>query len=318
MTSSLAAPFEPHALANADHPAASPAVPQADALTPQVAEAVAVEAPESVASEGAATSTQTTAPKGRGRDRGRNPQPRRGASAEGQADQPAARPARTVHPLLEQLAALYPHLFGAEFLPLKRGIFQDLLAAHPDVFDREALKAALSQHTRSSRYLTAVAAGLQRHDLHGVAVEDMAPAHVYQSLVEVFRRRQSRANEDLTPKVRQRIVQAFEVSGLSRDAYSELVRGRDEAINTVLDEALAEAGMRAARDEAQLRAFEASGQTVAAFADMYGLDLRAAAQTLARAQTRRAVTLAAVELAATTSATLEVAAPDRHTVITLT
>ena len=47
-------------------------------------------------------------------------------------------------PVLEKLAELYPHLFGAVFLPLKRGIFQDLLAAHPEVFETESLKAALS------------------------------------------------------------------------------------------------------------------------------------------------------------------------------
>lgn len=216
--------------------------------------------------------------------------PRRPRPAPSQRKAPsgaqAPRPPRT-HPMLEQLAQLYPQLFGAEFLPLKRGIFQDLLAAHPEAFERDALKAALSLHTRSSRYLTAVAAGLARHDLQGHAVEDMAPEHVYQSLVEVFRRRQGRTNEDLTPKVRSRMVQAFEASGLSREAYEERVRGRDEAINVVLDEALAQAAERAAKDEAQLRAFEASGQTVEAFADMYGIDPHAAQQTLERARSRR-------------------------------
>ena len=72
-------------------------------------------------------------------------------------------------PVLEKLAALYPHLFGDMFLPLKRGIFQDLLAAHPDAFERETLKDALAFHTRSTRYLSSVAAGHQRHDLQGQA-----------------------------------------------------------------------------------------------------------------------------------------------------
>jgi ProP effector len=192
------------------------------------------------------------------------------------------------NPVLQQLAGLYPQLFGAEFLPLKRGIFQDLQAAHPDVFEKDALKVALGLHTRSSRYLTAVAAGLQRHDLQGVAVEAMAPEHVYQSLVEVFRRRQSRTREDLTPKVRARMAQAFEASGLSREAYAALVRGRDESINAVLDSALAAAAERDAKGEAQLRAFEASGQTLEAFADMYGLNPLQAAQTITHAQARRA------------------------------
>lgn len=190
-------------------------------------------------------------------------------------------------PVLEQLAALYPHLFGEVFLPMKRGIFQDLLTAHPELFEREALKAALALHTRSSRYLVAVASGQQRHDLQGQAVEAMAPEHVHHALLEVFRRRQGRTNEDLRPKLIDRIVQAFEASGLSRAAYAELVHSRDEAANTVLDEALAEAATRAAKDEALLRAFEASGQTVEAFADMYGMDPRAATLTLGRARRGR-------------------------------
>lgn len=41
------------------------------------------------------------------------------------------------------MAGLYPRLFGEVAVPLKPGIFQDLLAAHPQAFEREALKAAL-------------------------------------------------------------------------------------------------------------------------------------------------------------------------------
>jgi len=106
-----------------------------------------------------------------------------------------------------------------------------------------------------TRYLTGVAAGQKRHDLQGQAVEDMAPEHVYDALLEVFRRRKGRTSEDLRPKLRNRIVQAFEVSGRSREAYAELVRSRDEAANAVLEEALAEAAARGAKDEALLRAF---------------------------------------------------------------
>ena len=190
-------------------------------------------------------------------------------------------------PILEKLAAFYPQLFGAVFLPLKRGIFQDLMAAHPDALDREALKGALALHTRSTRYLTTVAAGEKRHDLQGQPVEDMAPEHVYHSLLEVFRRRHNRTGEDVRPALRKRILQAFEASGMSKDAYVELVRSRDEAGNTLLEEALAEAGARAAKDEALLRAFQASGQTVEAFADMYGMNVKVASDALERARRSR-------------------------------
>ena len=120
-------------------------------------------------------------------------------------------------------------------------------------------------------------------------MEALAPEHVHHALLEVFRRRQQRVQEDLTPKLRQRIVKAFEASGLTREEYAERVRGRDDKANALLDEALAEAAARAARDEALLRAFEASGQPEAAFADMYGLPVRQVADTLARARQRRAV-----------------------------
>jgi hypothetical protein len=190
--------------------------------------------------------------------------------------------------VLEQLASLYPQLFGAQFLPLKRGVFEDLLQAHPDVLQSETLKSALAFHTRSTRYLVAVASGLARHDLQAQPVETMAPEHVHHAVLEVFRRRQGRSTEDLRPKLRERIVQAYEASGLSRADYTALVMGRDELANTVLEEALSEFEARAAKDEALLRAFEASGRTPEAFADMYGLSPRTATQTLERAKTRRA------------------------------
>ena len=132
-----------------------------------------------------------------------------------------------------------------------------------------------------------MAAGEKRHDLKGDAVEDMAPEHVYHSLLEVFRRRHKRVGEDVRPKLRKRILQAFDASGLSRQAYADLVRSRDEAANAVLDEAMAEALARAAKDEALLRAFDASGQTVEAFADMYGMEPRLTARSLERARRLR-------------------------------
>ena len=264
-----------------------PGTAAAPASAPTPAPAVEAAAP----AEGAAPARNSRRG-GRG-GRGGKGRARSGGApaAEGQAAAPAqagqGKGPRS-HPLLDQLAAWYPALFGAELRPLKRGIFQDLLEARESEIDKDALKLALSIHTRSTRYLTVVAAGLQRHDLQGQPVEAMAPEHVHHALLEVFRRRQMRAGEDLTAKLRNRIVQAFEASGLTREDYAERVRGRDDKANALLDEALAEAAARAAKDEALLRAFEASGQTPEAFADMYGLPARQAAQALERARQRRA------------------------------
>ncbi|MEG0558847.1 MAG: ProQ/FinO family protein, partial [Comamonas sp.] len=92
-----------------------------------------------------------------------------------QAGQQAARPQ---NPLLEQLAQWHPALFGEQLVPFKRGIFEDLLTAHPEL-EKEALKTALQQHTRSGRYLAAMASGQQRHDLNGQPVEATLPEHVH-------------------------------------------------------------------------------------------------------------------------------------------
>jgi len=197
-------------------------------------------------------------------------------------------------PVLEQLFGLYPHLFGAEFLPLKRGIFQDLLERHPDLFQRDSLKAALSVHARSTRYLQCVASGKARHDLDGVAVEAVAPEHVYQAVVELHRRRQVRTKDDLLPKLRAQLGAAFEASGLSRADYLARVQPTDDALAALLDEALNDSAQKTARQEALLRAFEASGKTVREFADMYGLPERDVKAALAR---RARVPAAAAETA---------------------
>ena len=261
-------------------------------------------------------------PAGRAETTAPMPAPHLAANADGAAQaapsctpSPAAAPQggvrapRRTHPVLEQLAALYPQLFGAVFRPLKRGIFQDLIAAHPDAFERAALKEALALHTRSTRYLHSVAAGGKRYDLAGQPVEDLAPEHVLHALLEVYRRRQARAGTDAAAtadaqaQLRRRMVTVFEASGLTREAYTERVRSRDEAVNALLEEALAEWAARTAKDEALLRAFEASGADQASaapaptpqarrhaearFAAMYGLDPRSTAQALERARRAR-------------------------------
>jgi len=219
------------------------------------------------------------------------------ASDKTQAAKPKtrARPAGSDNlAVLDKLAALYPLLFGAVFLPLKRGIFQDLMDAHPDLFTRDALKAALAQHTRNGRYLAAVAEGRQRHDLAGQAVEAMAPEHVHHALLEVFRRRQARSQEDLRPTLRRRMAMAFVRSGLALDTYTALVHSRDETANQLLAQALSEVRASAAKDEALLRAFESGVQSIEAFADMYGMEQRSAGQALERARRARAASASAV------------------------
>ncbi len=175
-------------------------------------------------------------------------------------------------------------MFGAQFLPLKLGVFQDLLALHPEEFKREDLKIALGLHARSTRYLESVASGAQRHDLSAVAIEPVAPEHVHHAIMEVFRRRQARSADDLRPRLRQQLSNAVETSGLSREDYVARIHTQDEFSVAILDDVFAELGAKAAKREALLRAFEASGSTPEQFADMYGMDLAEVTRALQRAR----------------------------------
>jgi ProP effector len=200
---------------------------------------------------------------------------------------PPAKPrtGRPPHQILERLFQLYPKMFGARFLPLKLGVFQDLMALHPGEFTKDELKAALGVHARSTRYLEAVASGAKRHDLNAAALEDVAPEHVHHAIMEVFRRRQARSKEDLRPWLHSRLVKAIEASGLAREQYVALVSTQDPVALAALDDAFAELAQQAAKREALKRAFDASGKSIEEFADMYGMELGEVRRALAdRAQ----------------------------------
>ncbi|MGZ5181102.1 MAG: ProQ/FinO family protein [Ramlibacter sp.] len=202
------------------------------------------------------------------------PAPSAPAAAGKTRRKPAPRP---THPLLQTLWELYPGLFGARFLPLKLGIFEEMRAAHPDRLPAEELKVALGLHTRSNRYLEAVASGLPRHDLAGQPVEPVAPEHVHHAILELYRRKSSTPQE---PAARSRAVEqlvgAVERSGLGRDGYRERF-GQHEASLPLLEDALAVVAQKSARQEALVRAFRASGKSIEDFAEMYGMEPQAVA-----------------------------------------
>ena len=257
------------------------------------------------ATENAVTTPDAPAEKPQG-DATRKPRRRGGKNrgsnkaAGGAAAQPPAKaddgqkPARKTHPVLEKLFELHPKLFGARFLPLKRGVYEDLLARHPDAFQAEDLKLAMGLHARSTRYLESVAAGHPRHDLDGQVVEPMAPEHVHHAILELYRRRLGRTpeaeREALRAQAVTRIARAIEASGLEREDYAVLVRSRDADINAIVDEALASLSAQTAKAEALLRAFEASGKSEQEFADMYGMKPGEVTRTLQRARAARKAT----------------------------
>ena len=188
---------------------------------------------------------------------------------------------RPVHPLLHKLFELYPRLFGARFLPLKLGVFEDLVAAHPADLPAAELKVALGLHTRSNRYIEAVASGLPRHDLQARPVEPVAPEHVHHAVLELYKRRRGKAPEQARQHAVEQMAAAVEASGLSREGYRERFTSPDDDLHSLMEDALALVAQRRARREALRNAFAASGKPVAEFAEMYGLDPAEAKRLLA-------------------------------------
>lgn len=185
---------------------------------------------------------------------------------------PARKTPRPIHPLLHKLFELYPRLFGARFLPLKRGVFEDLVAAHPQALPAEELKVALGLHTRSTRYIEALASGLPRHDLQAQPVEPVAADHVHHAILELYKRRSGKTPEPAREKAVAQMAAAIEASGLSREAYRERFTPGDDKLRAIVEDALAAVAQKSARREALQRAFQASGKSVPEFAGMYGLD----------------------------------------------
>ena len=95
-----------------------------------------------------------------------------------------------------------------------------------------------------------------------VAVDDVAPEHIYLSMLELFRRRQSRAREDLRPKFIAQLIAAVEASGLTNLEYMSKVQTKDDEATALLEEALAELDQKLAKQEALVRAYEASGKSL--------------------------------------------------------
>jgi ProP effector len=137
-------------------------------------------------------------------------------------------------------------------------------------------------HTRSTRYLQSVAAGTMRHDLSGAAVEPLAAEHIYLAIMELYRRRQGRSKVDLKPQLLAQLTQAFEVSGLGREEYASKVHVNLAETDVPLCEAFSLLDAALAKDTALLRAYQQSGKTPEAFAEMYGLQPADVQRVLAR------------------------------------
>lgn len=199
-------------------------------------------------------------------------------------------PAVGVADVLTLLAQRFAGLWGEQVRPLKRGIFQDLETVLGDTVPRAALKEALARHTRSTPYLRALASGQPRCDLQLQAVEPVSLEHRLGALLELYRRRSRRAEQDPQAQrqaqqaMQRGLQQALQAGDGGRMEVMALTATWPDALQAMVQMACEEYERQRARDAALLAAFEASGQSPVEFAKTWGRPLSQLEAALRRRQ----------------------------------
>ncbi|MBK6714002.1 MAG: prop effector ProQ [Burkholderiales bacterium] len=134
-------------------------------------------------------------------------------------------PAATGTPVLspaecaQQLAALFPALFGKRARPLKLRIQADIQARAPGVFTKAVLSAFLRRYTGSTSYLQSLAHSTERFDLDGNPAGELSEEHREQARQEVQRRRALRE---------ERFAQEREAARAAQEKEREAQRADEE------------------------------------------------------------------------------------------
>lgn len=141
---------------------------------------------------------------------------------------PVATQAASLSPVecAQQLAELFPSLFGKRPKPLKLRIQADIQARVPGVFTKAVLSAFLRRYTGSTSYLQALAHATQRFDLDGQPAGELSEEHREQARQEVQRRRALREERFAQEREAARAVQEKEREAQRRDEEARRDRAR--------------------------------------------------------------------------------------------
>lgn len=141
-------------------------------------------------------------------------------------------PAATGTPVLspaecaQQLAALFPALFGKRARPLKLRIQADIQARAPGVFTKAVLSAFLRRYTGSTSYLQSLAHSTERFDLDGNPAGELSEEHREQARQEVQRRRALREERFALEREAARAAQEKEREAQRADEEGRRERAR--------------------------------------------------------------------------------------------
>ncbi len=164
------------------------------------------------------------------------------------------------------LRNIYPTIFKT-VVPLKIGIFHDLLAAHQDELPRGKLYGFLGRHTSTVAYLSAVAKGGPRFAMDGSIFGEVTEderLHALGKLDEI--RKEEEESGDLARKKRSELRKAFAASGLKAKPYAEAIGMDLPLFNRVMERAKSEHAERQAKRQNLVAKFKTSGLGESEFA----------------------------------------------------
>jgi|GEM_PF-4293325 len=163
-----------------------------------------------------------------------------------------------------EIRNLYPEIFGSSIRPLRVGILQDLVAAHPDQIS--VLKVFLRKHTSRQDYLMAVASGGPRYGLHGAVSGEVAESEQAHANA-LLRKLKIKQTSPIDIRKRSFLLKSFEASGLKRRQFAESQGIEISQLDLELSKAENERAERRAQRLHLVEAFERSGLSPEDFAN---------------------------------------------------
>lgn len=161
------------------------------------------------------------------------------------------------------LARAFPAVFGTDPVkPLKIDITDDIVAALGPAVPVAAVRRCLRIHTRRPDYLKALVAGGHRYDLAGSPCGEINEGARFAANAVLQRPAEMRA----VAGQRALFLKAFEASGLSMEEFAKQVRMDARQVNSDLDKARHERGIRHAKQAFLVQRLQESGLTAEEFA----------------------------------------------------
>lgn len=169
----------------------------------------------------------------------------------------------------QSICQLYPEVFGSHIRPLKIGIANDLMAAHP-ALPKKLMHTILGGHTRRVAYIAALAAGGPRYALDGTPSGEVTEQERSDARARLKTIRESKQENQLAEKARSQILKDYEANTLSFAEFAEHRGMSHDQLTSDPDKARHERARRHAARLKLVESYKSSGLDIETFAAKSG------------------------------------------------